>query len=908
VREEVQDIFHHVADLAPEDRARYFHERRIDVRTRREVEALLVFDTEISAPLDLEIGRLAVEAVSTGPADLMPCGSYRLLEPLGSGGMGTVYLAERADGEVTQQVAVKLLRPGSDDPQFRTRFLSERQILAGLSHPRIARLLDAGHRADGQPYLVMEHVDGETIDVYADKLSVRQKVALFVKVCSAVSYLHRNLIVHRDLKPQNIMVTADGEPKLLDFGIAKMLESADTTVTAMRILTPDYASPEQVTGDAITTAADIYSLGAVLYKLLTGTTPHQYQGDTPMSMAIAIAVGAITPPSKLAPEVKGDLETVLMKALRTEPRERYATVEAFADDLQACLEWRPVQARSGDIWYRTRRWLRRYWVTAAAVGVVVISLAGGVFVANRQRVIAERRFNQLRQLSHKVIDIDAAIRSLPGSVDARQRLVGASLEYLEALYPEAGNNLALTQEIADGYWRLARIQGVSSEPNLGDSKKGEESLRKADLLVDRLLAANSRDRNALFRSAIIASDRGILADTEDRRGDYLAHARRAMQRLETLRQTNPATGPIHLDGFLRAGDAGESERTGMAMIYVNLGIGLVNAHIYDLGEQCARRAVELARPIPTAQDAAGQGLSVLANALRHQGDLEGALAAIHEARERVEQASYSSVTARRFAEYAVRVREGRILGETDAVNMGRPAEAIDALQSAMDMVETAASQDPNDSAGRARVATAARELGDILRERDPQRSLDVYDLGIRRLSEMKNSLKARRDRAQLLANSAYPLRRLHRNAEASSRIATALEILKQIHDFPAERIPAGSYDYAVLSSLADDQAASGDVRGAIGRYEDLLAKVQATGPNPKTVLQDAIHLSHLYETLAALNQRAGNGARAGELYARRQEIWLDWAGRLPNNMFIQRQLSTTASSADLAPLQPKMIR
>ena len=891
MREDVQGIFHEVADLAAGDRARYFGERGIDDRTRREVEALLAFDSTVSAPLDREIGRLAVEALSAGPDDSIPCGSYRLLEPLGSGGMGNVYLAERADGEVTQQVAVKLLRPGSDDPQFRTRFLSERQILAGLSHPHIARLLDAGHRTDGQPYLVMEHVDGENIDVYAAKLSVRQKVALFLKVCTAVSYLHRNLIVHRDLKPQNIMVTAEGEPKLLDFGIAKMLDlSADTTVTAARILTPDYASPEQVLGDPITTAADIYSLGAVLYKLLTGTTPHQYQGNTPMSMAISIATGEITPPSKLAPEVKGDLETVLMKALRAEPHERYATVEAFADDLRSCLEWRPVQARSGDIWYRTRRWLRRYWVSAAAASVVVISLAGGVFVANRQRVIAERRFNQLRQLSHKVIDIDASIRALPGAVEARQRLVGASLEYLEALYPEARNNLALTQEIADGYWRLARIQGVNSEPNLGDSKKAEESLRKADVLVNTLLAANPRDRNALFRSAIIASDRAIQADTEDRRADYLVHARRSIDRLQALQQTNPGGGAIHLEGLLRAGEARDSEATAIATIYANLGIGLVNAHIYDLGAQCARRAVDLARPLPMAQDAAAQALSVLANALRHQGDLEGSLAAIHEARERIGNVPYTTGPARRFAEYAVRVREGRILGETDAVNAGRPAEAINLLQGAMDMVEAIARQDPSDSAARARVATAARELGDILRDRDPQRSLDVYDLGIRRLLEMKNSLKARRDRAQLLANSAYPLRRLHRDAEASSRIATALDLLKQTHDYPAERIPAGSYDYAVLCSLADDQAASGDVRGAIGRYEDLHQRVQAAGLNPKSVLQDAVNLSHLFETIAALNRRVGNGERADALDAQRQEIWRDWASRLPNNTFIQRQM------------------
>src|SRR5205085_1901761 len=183
----------------------------------------------------------------------------------------------------------------------------------------IARLLDAGHCEDGQPYLAMEYVEGKTIDVYAAGLGVRRIVTLFLKVCAAVSYLHRNLVVHRDLKPSNILVTDEGEPKLLDFGIAKLLDLArESTLTGMRMLTPDYASPEQVTGGPITTATDIYSLGAVLYRLLTGRAPHTFTGDSPGEIASAIAGGSVTPPSRLAPGVKGDLEIILLKALRTE--------------------------------------------------------------------------------------------------------------------------------------------------------------------------------------------------------------------------------------------------------------------------------------------------------------------------------------------------------------------------------------------------------------------------------------------------------------------------------------------------------------------------------------------------------------------------------------------------------------
>src|SRR5262245_7710182 len=342
---QIEKIFHDVADLSVAERERYFSRHGVLDDTRKEVEALLAFDPDSSRALERNISSVAEEALANFECEGARCGSYLLGSALGRGGMGTVYRATRVDGEVTHEVAVKLLRPGVNDPQLRARFLAERQILANLSHPNIARLLDAGHSEDGQPYLVMEYVAGQSIDVYSKDLSTRQKVALFLEVCAAVAYLHRNLVVHRDLKPANILVDEDGNPKLLDFGIAKLLErDADSTVTIMRMLTPDYASPEQITGGSITTASDIYSLGAVLYKLLTGEPPHQFRGESPASMAFEIACGNIKPPSKLAPETKGDIEAVLMKALRTEPHERYSSVDAFTEDLRACLDFRPVQA------------------------------------------------------------------------------------------------------------------------------------------------------------------------------------------------------------------------------------------------------------------------------------------------------------------------------------------------------------------------------------------------------------------------------------------------------------------------------------------------------------------------------------------------------------------------------------
>jgi serine/threonine protein kinase len=900
MRPRLEELFHAIADLPPEARERYFTDHQIDGNTRREVEELLALDASFDASLEKDIGQVAQGALSRLDPVGLRCGPYRLDVLLGNGGMGTVYSAERVDGEVAQRVAVKLLQPGATGPSLRLRFLAERQILATLSHPNIARLLDAGHREDGQPYLVMEYVEGRAIDVYATGISLRRKLDLFLKVCAAVSYLHRNLVVHRDLKPANILVTPDGEPKLLDFGIAKLLDLAtDSGATGTAMLTPDYASPEQVNSGPVTTATDIYSLGAVLYKLLTGVSPHRFEANSPGAIALSISSGRITPPSKLVRGLKGDLELVVMKALRTEPQERYPSVDALADDLRAYLQRRPVQARSGDVWYRARRFLRRHWVSATAAALVVGSLSSGLYVANRQRTIAERRFQDLRQLSSRLIDLDRVIRTLPGSIEARQTLVAASLEYLEGLSRESRDDIELTQEISDGYWRMGRIQGVNAEYNLGDSAKAEQSLTKADALIDRVLAARRNDRNALFRAAVIAHDRMIVADTEARREDALNHAHRAAARLEAFLRRDDPKDPVRLEGLLRPGNARESERIGAATLYTNIALTFVNNHLNEEGARCARRGVELIEAIPSARDMTSGCLSVLAYALRFQGDLEGSLTTIRRARELSEHADYPSATARLFTRYAVMMREGRILGEKDSVSFERPAEAAEVLQRALNITEDAARKDANDAASRARVGTAARELGAILSDDNPGRALAVYDLGIRRLGETRTSLNARRNRAELMAMSSYPLRGLHRGSEAAARIATAIGILRETKDYPAERVRLGSPTAAVERALADQEAETGNPARALEVYEELLRLVLAGRPEPETSLPDAVALSRIYTAIAALGRRTGRSGRASEIEARRLELWQHWESRLPNSGFVRSRLEAARHAGTL---------
>jgi serine/threonine protein kinase len=894
--ERIAELFHAVADLPEEARHRYFAEHNIDGGARGEVEALLEFDSESSTALDDDIGKVAQGALARINKDMM-CGPYRVGELLGRGGMGSVHMAKRVDGEVTLQAAVKLLQSGADDPAMRARFLAERQILATLSHPNIARLLDAGHREDGQPYLVMEYVEGQPIDAWTAGLSTRHKIRLFIKVCSAVGYLHRNLVVHRDLKPANILVTDEDEPKLLDFGIAKMLDlSASSTMTGTRMLTPDYASPEQVNGFQITTATDIYSLGAVLYKLLTGISPHRFQGDSMEAVTSAICAGRILPPSKLEPALRGDLDTILMKALRKEPQDRYETVEQFADDLQKFLEWRPISARKGETWYRARRILRRHWALAVATAAVIASLSAGLYIAERQRsiaerqrLVAERRFDQLRQLSRRLIDLDGAIRILPGSVEARQRLVSASLEYLEGLSRDSSGDMDLAQETADGYWRMSRILGGHGEFNLGKHDQAEENLKKADLLIEKVLLARPGDRNALIRSAVIAQDRMMLADTDQRPADAISQAGKAAARADAFMSREDSNHSVHLEGFLPAGDPLQAENIGAARLYTNIALGYLNMHHYAEAVRSARRAVEISRPYAATSDLRAQALSMLASALRYQGDLEGALSTIQEAREVSAKATYASDTARFFNLYGLIYREAVILGEADAINLDRPDEAIVLFGKALDMTDEAARKDPHDSASRGRLGTTARELGDLLRERNPRRSVSVFDLGIRRLKEAGNGLNTRRELAALLAKSSYPLRRLGRGSEAKTRIDTALGLLRDTEDYPSDHIRLASQSYTVASALADYEAEAGSAPRALAIYEQLLEAVMASSPEPLKDLRDAPKLSRIYEALSILYRRAGDPARAEVMKARRVEIWRHWQSKLPNNPFIARQ-------------------
>jgi tRNA A-37 threonylcarbamoyl transferase component Bud32/tetratricopeptide (TPR) repeat protein len=462
-------------------------------------------------------------------------GPYRIVGEAGRGGMSQVFRAVRDDQQYEKQVAIKLLKPGLDTQSLLKRFKAERQILAQLSHPNIAHLLDGGATEDGAPYLVMEYIEGKPIDVYCDEreLGVNERLDLFRSLCAAVHYVHQHLMVHGDLKCGNVLVTGQGVVKLLDFGIAKLLSPTPTgareepRATTFLALTPEYASPEQVRGEPISTASDVYSLGVLLYRLLSGDLPHKASGSTTWALAQQICDQDPAPPSvtaeqattgygRFAKTLRGELDNVVLKALKKAPDERYASAEQLSEDLRRYLRGFPVAARPDTTGYRVRKFAQRHKSAAVAAGLFVAALIAGIIAtswqahrADVERLRAERHLNDVRELTSVYLaDVYDAVAYLPGGTRARRLLVENSIKYLAALEREAQDSPQLQRDLAVAYDRLGDVQGDYIGASLGDTQAALESyghalrLRRAIVEHEPTLQA----RRELLRSCVKLSE------------------------------------------------------------------------------------------------------------------------------------------------------------------------------------------------------------------------------------------------------------------------------------------------------------------------------------------------------------------------------------------------------------------
>jgi non-specific serine/threonine protein kinase/serine/threonine-protein kinase len=523
----IADLVAGAIELPPEERAAFLDARcGADTAMRREVESLLAHAIS-DGPLD----RPPLAAAKSEPSP-QRFGPYRVVGVLGRGGMGAVYLAERDDGQFQRKVAVKRVA-GADSQSALRRFESEREILGALSHPNIAHLEDAGIAEDGSPYLVMEHVEGEPLTDFCRTLPLPARLRLFIKVTRAVQFAHQNLVVHRDLKPSNILVTAEGTPKLLDFGIAKLLPDGapDVTVTMIPILTPAYASPEQICAERVTTSSDVYSLGVLLYEVVGETRPYDLTGKTLPEILRLVCEHR---PAPLPASIPSDLQSVVAKAMARRPEERYGSAGDLATDLANFLGGRPVAAKPPSRGYLLRKFVVRHRKSVGASVLTLLALAASAGYAWRERQTAvaarqraELHFQAVRSLANAVLDefTDKAA-AIPGSLELRRLMAQRTLESMDALARNAGDDNRLLSDVAEAYMRLGDLLGNPSVANLGDRAGARGAYAKAAAILEPLTSRHPDQLDfAIKLGALLAKQASLQKMTGDEEGARATSAR-----------------------------------------------------------------------------------------------------------------------------------------------------------------------------------------------------------------------------------------------------------------------------------------------------------------------------------------------------------------------------------------------
>jgi serine/threonine protein kinase len=530
-----------------------------------------------------ELHRLGVATESVTPGAAI--GPYVIDGLIGRGGMGAVYLAHRADGQFQQNVAIKIIDVPLASNFLRERFRAERQMLAGLSHPYIARLLDGGVTGGDELYLVMEFIDGEAITLFCKNrsLSIRGRLSLFMKVCEAVQHAHQNLIVHRDLKPENILVAADGTPRLLDFGTAKMVqpisaEAADNaTRSDLRTFTPRYASPEQVLEQPISIASDIYSLGVLLYVLLCGREPYELKNFS--TEELVRVIGGVQPPrpsTTASPfgRLDADLDSIVLKALRKDPKDRYTTAENLAGDIQAYLDHRPVEARRGNVRYLAGKFVRRNKLAIAGAALLLVTMVAGTtgvlwqsHIANDERRKADARAADLRELSNSLLsELDDALKEIPGSTGAQKLLVTRVLEHLDRMAKDLQGDRQTALDLIDAYTRLGNIQGNIYYQNVGDTEGAVSSFDKALAIAGPLEKALPQDKEVLRAEAAAFEAKGeSLSLSGDPQGSAKA-LKTAVRLYDRLVELPGVTPPVIFEAAIAHETLGneEGEDSGLA--------------------------------------------------------------------------------------------------------------------------------------------------------------------------------------------------------------------------------------------------------------------------------------------------------------------------------------------------------
>jgi serine/threonine protein kinase len=918
-REAIDSYFLAAAELTGEARNAYLAKVCLgDDSLRAQLEQMLRNDSGAEDVIARIVANSAADVIAAEVVQKR-FGQYRIVAELGRGGMGSVYLAERDDAEFSKKVAIKLIAPGLGSAAVLQRFRQERQILALLDHPYIARLLDAGTSDEGAPYFVMEYIEGVPIDRWCRerRLSLEARCRLFLQVCEAVAFAHRNLVVHRDLKPSNILIDSAGTPKLLDFGIAKVLDEASIepsarTVTLLQAWTPDYASPEQVRGEAVTTSTDVCSLGAVLYELLTGqrarrlTTYARNEIERVIceTNTVAPSEAVLTRDSTTAQEfqhrslkavsyhLRGDLDNIVLMAMRQEPQRRYASVEKLADDIGGYLAGRPVRARKDTLSYRGTKFIRRNRLAVLGAAVAALCLTAGSITtliqkhwadvhqaaaevqrgraeersreADQQRRLAEsahleatreRDFAQLQAakaesarqradeqmvqiagLANKVLlDINDQLANLTGATKVRQEMVETTLQYLNHLHQQAGEDPRVLQVLATAYERLGDVTGRPLHPSLGNTKDALQDYQISLRITEQLLQRNPKDTGLAVlqlglydRLGDVYTVLGKLSAAQERytRGVELA------ERLYDLHPSGKA-GAYVIQLLNNRARSLNSTNLPLAMRYINQAIAL---------------AEEMNRKDPS--DESGDWLS---SAISTQGDIYSVMG---DAASQV--ACYRKMLAMR-EQVATRNPNNPNLQRDLMLGFGKLAGALSSEFNPNSAADTPAA---------IQYYHRAIEVAESLQQRDPADHMAKLDL----------------------ANALFRMGCVEREQavleEGAASTKRAIALLKELLLTSSENTQHRAYlGYAQECSglLAQKK---GEWQQAAGEFQESARTVEAGALNTADIssrvqwLEDMIDLANVYGHL-------GQREQALETVAHYTDTLHRWSGETPPNLHLQ---------------------
>jgi len=877
---QIEEIFTAASELDASERDLYVEKACAgDATLRREVDSLLEADGGFAATvtdvIHKEAEELASESLEAGAGRRI--GPYRLLRLIGKGGMGLVYLGVLEAEDFQKPVAIKLIKRGMDSELMVERFRRERQILARLDHPYIARLLDGGSTPSGQPYFVMEYVEGKPLAEYCSERrpNVADRLRLFQAVCEAVQYAHRNLIVHRDLKPGNILITRDGAPKLLDFGVAKLLDpvvSTGQTQTLVRILTPDYASPEQLRAEPVSTSTDVYSLGVILYELLTGRLPHPSSGQPPTEMEREICYTPPDRPSAFQPALRGDLDNIILMALRKEPDRRYGSVEQFSEDIRRHLEGLPVAARNDTIVYRTGKFLRRHKVSVAATLFAWMALLAGIAfavhqarVARVERLQAQRRFDAVRKLASVMLgELNEKIRNLPGSVAARQLLVKSGLEAVDGLAKEAGNDPALLWDLARAYEGIASLQGSPdpSEPSLGEWNQARKSYARALEIAKRLEPARPNDPEMLL----------LLCKLHLSLGSLFADVKPSLEHLE------------HLNESLRYHRLLGSSFAGKLSWYPG-GQPLVPYLAYQAYYSLSRMR-QLDDDLKGALELSQLCGRILGPRVEHasllmMGDLDGAIRALRpviaSAADYLAHAQAESMMTQlmRTGLAQTKIFVGRDLYDPFGMSLGERDGAVGAYEEAIRLLSEVVRRDPEHLVARALLHTGWMHIADIHAENEPERAIEIY----------RNALEYTEPRWLMSSIDAqwkitYPMRKLGRHQEALAQAQSAVKS----NDSIGARL-----------ALAEALAANHDPAGAGEQFREAIKRAEKQIAERPHHMHWRAELAEAYERAGRFYAMSANWRSAQEHFAKALNIWRMWTQfGISNSYRLRRERKTAA--------------